>query len=304
MFNDFPETDDLAATIAAPPRRELPQDAASVRIRASAPGQYTVGPCSRCGGSGSYGSFGTCFKCQGSGKQRQRVYKTSPEQRARNTAKVADRKLRDFNANQAAYAAAQPAAWAWMQANPNFEFARDMAHAVGQYGSLTEGRQAAVDRCVARDAAKQEARADRAQQAASAEFPNLRAAFQALLDKGVRKAQMTAGEINVSLASMAGKNPGALYVKDGDEYAGKIVGTTFRPAFACKPDLLARLTLIEADPTAAVIAHAKQTAERLAAAAANGEKLTLPCGCCGLTLSNPVSIARGIGPICAGKWGF
>lgn len=32
--------------------------------------------------------------------------------------------------------------------------------------------------------------------------------------------------------------------------------------------------------------------------------MSIPCGCCGLTLTNPESIARGIGPTCAGKWGF
>ena len=32
--------------------------------------------------------------------------------------------------------------------------------------------------------------------------------------------------------------------------------------------------------------------------------LSIPCGCCGIMLTNPESIRRGIGPICAGKWGF
>jgi hypothetical protein len=55
-----------------------------------------------------------------------------------------------------------------------------------------------------------------------------------------------------------------------------------------------------ADPAAAVKADAARRAQLLL----EDPAMTIPCGCCGLTLSNPESIARGIGPICAGKWGF
>jgi len=194
---------------------------------------------------------------------------------------------------------------AWMQAKrDSFAFAGSMLEAVQKYGDLTANQFAAVAKCVARDAEKAAQRATVAQQTASVGFPNLRAIFDGIVAKGARKAQMTLGDVNVSLASLSGRNPGALYVKDAGEYAGKIVGTTFKPAFAAKADLLGRLQEIEADPQAAVVKQAKLTAERLAAAQANGETLSLPCGCCGLTLTDPVSVARGIGPICAGKWGF
>lgn len=207
-----------------------------------------------------------------------------------------------------AFREVQPVRAAWIEAKAaSFDFAASMFAAVVRFGDLTERQAAAVDRCAARDQ-------DRAQQVSqprqmlSATFPRIRAAFDAVVLGGARKAQITVGNINLSLAPSTGRNAGALYVKDAGIYVGKIVGTASGPVFyptrEAPADLVERLLVIEADPTGAVRDQAARTAAMLAQAQAEGRPISLPCGCCGITLTDPVSIARGIGPICASKWGF
>ncbi len=306
---DFAKGDDLADLIGGTARTadQLPQAPEFARIRAEVP-SFTE-TCPACKGTGRFTSWsgrvlGQCFKCKGAGN---RTFKTAPAARAQARTSAADRSERARVANGEAFAAAHPEAWAWLLANsgsPTFEFPAKMVEAVHKFGQLTVGQFQAVERLMARAQERTAQRAVVAQVAAQVTFPNLQAAFDALLAKGVRRAQMTAGDLNFSLAGLGGKNPGAVYVKDAGEYAGKIVGGTFRPDRTAKADLIARLAIVEADPRAAVVAHARMTAERLAAAQANGETLALPCGCCGKTLSDPVSVERGIGPVCAEKWDF
>lgn len=301
-MTDFPLDDDFNQMLSAAPRAGLPADEQLTRIRNTVPSIMVS--CTRCGGTGRFGSYGTCFKCQGSGKQRGQQFKNSPEVRAANREKVQARGLRRFNSNWDDFKGEYPARATWIEANPDFDFARDMKAKIGQYGHLTEAQGLAIDRMIARAAEKAAQRVTAARSAAPLSFPNIRAAFDAVVARGAKRAQITVGDVNLSLAQAGGRNPGALYVKDAGEYAGKIVGTRFFPARDIKADLVARLVEVERDPTGAVKAQAAKTAEMLAQAEAEGRKLELPCGCCGLTLTDPVSIARGIGPWCAAKWNF
>ena len=66
-------------------------------------------------------------------------------------------------------------------------------------------------------------------------------------------------------------------------------GAKIRAAGIEVADLRAALDAFEADPTGALRAHGLATGS---------------CGCCGIELTDPVSIERGIGPICAQKLGF
>ena len=95
--------------------------------------------------------------------------------------------------------------------------------------------------------------------------------------------------LTFSLAAPTSRNAGAVYVKAGDVYAGKIMGGVFWPsrdAVAGTGDVVAR---IAADPKGAAVAYGR---------------LTGNCSCCGRTLSDPDSVELGIGPICADKWGL
>ena len=198
----------------------------------------------------------------------------------------------------------QAAVAAWIEAKADsFDFAASMYSAVIRYGDLTPNQYTAIENCMARDAERAQQGQNPARQTTSVEFPNIRAAFDAVVAGGAVKAQMTVDEVNLSLAPLTGRNPGALYVKVNGQYAGKIVGKVFQPGRDAPADLVGKLVEIERDPRAAIQSDAARRAARLALAIAEGRSLTIPCGCCGLTLSDEVSIARGIGPICAGKWG-
>lgn len=318
MSNTF-FSDDLSDLLGAPAQaapRELPQGEAFARVRAMADQAPAAPafkvPCKKCGGRGRFVSYsgrdcGPCFTCKGKGSFER---KTNPVKLAANREKAQERKVRSAVANTEAFMTAYPAEAEYLAA----ELARaptgtwgeiliSIQQAVVKYGELSEGRLAVLTRGVARKAEKAAQKATVVAQALPTGLPNLRAAFDAVVSKGAKKAQMTVGDVNVSLASLSGRNPGALYVKFKGEYAGKVVGTTFQGRNAA-PELMAALAVIEADPTAAIKAHAATAAQLIAEAVARGEEPQVPCGCCGILLTDPESRARGIGPICAGKWGF
>lgn len=76
-------------------------------------------------------------------------------------------------------------------------------------------------------------------------------------------------------------------------YAGKIQDAVYKPSKEISKygitEVLQLLNSVENDPRAAAITY--------------GRKFGI-CSCCGRTLTNPVSIEAGIGPICAARWGF
>ena len=94
----------------------------------------------------------------------------------------------------------------------------------------------------------------------------------------------------ITLAPSYGANAGALYVKtfDGGEYQGKIVDNEFMPRSA-EDWVAGALQRIAEDPREAAVKYGRQIGR---------------CGCCGATLTNKDSIARGIGPVCAGRFGL
>lgn len=100
-------------------------------------------------------------------------------------------------------------------------------------------------------------------------------------------------EVVLSKAGEFSSNPGCLYVKVSGCYAGKISPAgTFSAAGAYNgagADINLEPTLLEfaADPLAFAKAHGKETGT---------------CCCCGRELTDPVSVANGIGPICESKW--
>jgi hypothetical protein len=70
---------------------------------------------------------------------------------------------------------------------------------------------------------------------------------------------------------------------------GRIVDGRFLRSHACDDATEARILAAIADPAAAAIAYGQRTGT---------------CSCCGRELTNAESRARGIGPICAEKYGF
>lgn len=182
------------------------------------------------------------------------------------------------------FKAQNPAIAAWLEANAgSFDFAASLMRAADRYGSLTVNQKAAVERCMAK--------------AAAAKAPGkvvavdkLLAAFETAQAAGSKRPIMRFEAFRASLAPATGKNPGAVYIKNyANEYLGKIAGGEFRKAFACDAVTEAAVVETMADPLAAAIAYGKRMGD---------------CSICGRTLSDPVSVAAGIGPICAAKFGL
>ena len=117
-------------------------------------------------------------------------------------------------------------------------------------------------------------------------------AFSTARSSGLRKLRLHVKDYIFSLAGENSVNAGSIYVKTGyyDQYLGKITPKgEFFPPRNVKQEIISEITDICRDPLTKAIMHGKETGR---------------CSCCGRELTNPESIARGIGPICAAKWGW
>ena len=285
--------DDLVA--AAP--KALPQDAASVRIRAATP--EFAERCPKCRGTGRFVSYsgralGECFACKGRGSK---TFKTAPEARAQARQRtvvakagvVADHLAElKWLSDTLARRDRLPEGYATMLA--------DFQTRLMAGRELSDNQMAVIVKGMARSAQWAAERLQKqVEQAVALDVTAIRAALQ------TRK-KITIALFTFSLAPSHGNNPGAIYVKDNGAYVGKIArdASTFAPGRDFDPSRLPALVEAMADPAKAVKADAARRAKMLL----EDPTMSIPCGCCGLTLTNPESIARGIGPICAGKWGF
>ena len=93
----------------------------------------------------------------------------------------------------------------------------------------------------------------------------------------------------ITTAANHSKNPGHLYVKLDGAYAGKITPEGKLLARGLSPAEILRITDLLARPAEAAREYGLETGS---------------CCMCNRTLTNPDSIAAGIGPICAERWGL
>lgn len=130
--------------------------------------------------------------------------------------------------------------------------------------------------------------------AAPSQFEALFAAFQAARDKGAKRLTLRFAGVNVK----PNRDNTALWVTSQTEreegnyglqpkYLGKV--TTNGMDSRLGDDIKAVLMEAAQDPLTAAIRYGKESGE---------------CSCCGRELTDPRSIERGIGPICATKFGW
>jgi len=246
--------------------------------------------CPKCNGSGlwrrgySLGGFGdrACFRCDGKGK-------VSVRSAAASKAK-ATRQANEQSALETFWRDHRDVG-AFLEANGSWsEFFRSLHTQLVEGKALSERQVAAVRSAMAKVEAGRAARA--AQRSASApkvDVAQIEALFAKARASGLKRPVFRADGLEVSLAPVTGKNAGALYVKAGSDYQGKIVGGSFLAVRTALGTTLGKLLEIAADPLGRAKLHGK---------------LTGSCSCCGRELTDPVSVAAGIGPICAGKWGL
>ena len=149
---------------------------------------------------------------------------------------------------------------------------------------------AAIERCIARDAERAAARDASATSIAGEGFTKLLAAFAAAKANKLKYPKVRIDTLAFSLAGDNSANRGCVYVKAGETYLGKI--TAEGKLFASRDCDASNRALIEQvgrDPLAAAVAHGHKTGN---------------CAMCGRELTDPDSVARGIGPICADNFGL
>ena len=253
--------------------------------------------CPKCNGTGKFVSYsgrvlGNCFKCDGSGKTKGLMQDAASV--ARREAYKA-KKAEEFRAHQA-----RSEAWAeqhldvlkWIDeaAGRGFEFAISLRESFNRMGDLTQGQVDAVRRILARQQERREAAAASAPSVAGEGFQRLLASFQTAIENGLKNPKIRIGKLTFSPAKATSKNPGCLYVNVVGEYAGKI--TPDGRLFTCShvgDATKAMIVKVGQDPLAEAVAHGKATGQ---------------CSCCGRERTDPASIAAGIGPICAEKYGW
>lgn len=248
-------------------------------------------PCGECGGSGQYRGprvhqhKSHCFACGGRGwfytSYADRMKKRQQAQQQK--AAQADRIRSDLNA-------LHPGLLDWMAENRHWcGFAGQLLDQMGKGREISERQVEAIIRTRAKVA---ERRAEKvaAREAAQVkiDLAPVRAMFEAATGAGLKSPQFRAAGLTLSLAKPNSRNPGAIYVKRSGEYLGKVDGIVFKPVSGGE-SAAATLLEIAVDPKAAAVAYGRETGV---------------CACCGRTLTDPESVAAGIGPICAGKWGF
>jgi hypothetical protein len=186
-----------------------------------------------------------------------------------------------------AWKVANPANWAWIETrNGKFDFASAMAAALAQWGSLTEKQHAAVTRCRERDEARVAAPKP---EAASCDVTAILTAFDTAISRGIKSPKMRLGSFKFSLAKGHSINAGAVYVTADDVYLGKVMAGKFMRSFACTAVQEEQVVAVAGDPHKAAVAYGMRTGS---------------CAICARTLTVGESIDRGIGPICAEKFGF
>ena len=113
--------------------------------------------------------------------------------------------------------------------------------------------------------------------------------FAAARANHIQRPKLRLGNVVFSLAPDHGKNAGAIYVKTGEVYLGKIADGRFHPVRDCDATLAAHVIEVASDPHRAAKAYGQHTGK---------------CSCCGRPLTNGESIDLGIGPICRDKYGW
>jgi len=251
-------------------------------------------PCMPCAGtgrwSGGYNQHGEskCFACKGKG-----FFMSSEHDRRKARQKRVTSKAKKLTDAQAALVEAHPKLIGDLKGMIEWnDFARSLLEQFESRGSLSENQINSAYRMIAKTAATKKAKAKAREDAAvEVDLSPIKVMFDGAFEKGHRRPTYRALGLIISRAPDHGSNAGALYVKtECDEYQGKITAENkFYAVSSADAATGESLKVIADDPTDAAIKYGR---------------LTGNCACCGRTLTNKLSIERGIGPICRDNMGL
>jgi hypothetical protein len=181
------------------------------------------------------------------------------------------------------------------------DFARDLLRQYDNGKALTVGQVKAANDMFARMDAKAAAKGAATAAAAATDLTTIGTMFAAATASGLKRPTFRFDGLALSLAKATSANAGAVYVKRGGEYVGKVNGGRYLP--------IAGISAAEAAAIAGALAEVG--ADPFAAAVKEGRRFG-HCACCGRLLVNDTipdadgltSVQRGIGPVCARHWGL
>ena len=253
-------------------------------------------PCMKCGGTGVYRfgymnpQSGKCHACNGKGH-----FVTSEADRRKAKASRQASKAKKAAAGAQAFIAKHEELSNWIAENRSWNgFAASLNQQLNERGSLTDNQIAAITKtmhkCMATQARKDEERAEADKNRTVLDLTKLGEVFGNAKEAGNKKPILRLGDLKINIAPPHGRNAGHLYVKDHGEYAGKISPEgKWYPMRSARPEINEELIAFAADPMGAAIRHGRVTGS---------------CACCGRELTRKESIERGVGAICAEKWGL
>ena len=134
-------------------------------------------------------------------------------------------------------------------------------------------------------------RAPVARVAAAIDVSAIATAFAKAQSNMILRPKLRLADFVFSLAPLSGKNAGSIYVKraSDDQYLGKVTAGQFHAVRECDDATRAQVVEVAADPASAAKAY--------------GLRFGI-CSVCARVLTAGESIDRGIGPICAEKFGW
>ena len=163
-------------------------------------------------------------------------------------------------------------------------FAASLIEQIATKGSLSEKQMFAASAMLMKI---KQTQADKKSNLVSIDLSNVKKIFDKA-HEAIKTPKFRVDNIVLSRAPDSGANAGAIYVKVDGEYAGKVTGGYFVPCRAPE-GTLEKLQEIAKDPLGSAVAYGKRTGN---------------CSCCGRELTKHDSIEKGIGPICAERWGL
>ena len=179
------------------------------------------------------------------------------------------------------------AAFEWLVNNCDHNtFAASLLDNLRVWGRLTDKQLVAVLNNVNRAAIA----ATKAETAPTVGVEPIEKAFDTARAAGVARPRLRLGEFTFSPAPAQGKNPGAIYVKHSDgTYLGKVTGSRLFTVSSVSGAVEQEIVAVAADPLNAAIAYGKRYGK---------------CSVCARALTDEDSINRGIGPVCAERFGW
>lgn len=163
-------------------------------------------------------------------------------------------------------------------------FAASLVQQFTQRGSLSEKQVGAAVAMLMKVAARKAERDN----APELDLSNIISMFSKA-HEAIKTPKFRYEDLVISRAPDNGANAGALYVKVDGEYAGKVKEGKWFGVRTAPEGIINKLQEIAANPLESAVAYGRKTGN---------------CACCGRELTRHDSIERGIGPICAERFGL